>query len=216
MAHGRLKEPNLRGTGTSTVQRCPGDAWPEVGNNDVIIKIQNDYCCRPLWNWYRRTPVVGRERRALLGARSAGVHVPLVIDYRLTAAGTELVTTVIPNALHLDVALERFPAQRSNILRNVGYEVGKLHRARLTHGALYREHILVCPDRGFRVYLVDLEKGRRSFRAGRDLARFVRRNGYLSERDRAEFRQGYEPAVGRNVPRRTGLRSQGDSTTPST
>ncbi len=195
MAGELLKEPNLRGRGTSTVQRSDGGQWPEIGNNDVIIKIQQRYYCRPLWNYCRRTPVASRERRALLGCREAGVHVPLVIDYRETAEGARLITSVIPDALHLDVALERYPAQRGAILGDVGREFGKLHRARWTHGALYREHILVCPDRNFRVYLVDLEKGRRSFKASRDLARFERHNDYLSKQDWADFRQGYDLAL---------------------
>ncbi len=195
MTQSFLKEPNLRGEGTSKVSSRAGDSWPEVGCNDVIVKVQNDCYCRPLWNWGRRTPLVRREMRALLGCRKAGVHVPLVIEYRETHHRAELITTFIPNALDLDVALERFPAQRSKILNNVGGEIGKLHNARWTHGALYRTHIVVCPDCAFRVYLIDLEKGRRSVRAARDLARFERHNGYLTEQDWTDFRQGY--ALGR-------------------
>jgi tRNA A-37 threonylcarbamoyl transferase component Bud32 len=194
MIQGLLKEPNVRGQGTSTIRRDSGDRWPEIGVTDVIVKIQNGYYCRPLWNFCRRTPLAGRERRALLGCRAAGVHVPLVIDYRPFDDGAELVTTAIPDALHLDVALERYPAERANILYSAGSEVGKMHRARWTHGALYREHFLVCPEFDFRVYLVDLEKGRRSMRAGRDLARFERRNPYLRAQDQIDFRRGYELA----------------------
>jgi len=186
-----LKEPNVRGAGTSTVRSEPSDSWPEIGGNAVIAKLQSDYYCRPLWNWGRRTPVVRRECRALIGCRSAGVHVPLVVEYRETAAGAELITSVIPNALHLDEAVERYPDQRARIVRNAGFEIGKMHRARWTHGALYCMHILVCPETDFRVYLIDLEKGRRSWRAGRDLARFERHNTYLTEQDWADFRAGY-------------------------
>ena len=191
-----LKEPNLRGTGTgtSTVERSSGAPWPESGGNDVVIKVQTGYYCRPLWNWCRLTPVAGRERRALLACRAAGVHVPRVIAYHERADGAELVTSLIPDALHLDAALERFSAQRAQILFNAGGEIGKLHRAGWTHGALYGEHLLVCPDRDFRVYLIDLEKGRRSLKAGRDLARFQRRSPYLSDEDLADFRRGYESA----------------------
>jgi tRNA A-37 threonylcarbamoyl transferase component Bud32 len=187
-----LKSPNVRGRGISTVRRESGDAWPEIGGNDVIVKVQRGYDCRPLWNWGRRTPVALRERRALLGCRAAGVHVPLVLDYRQTEGGVELTTTVVPDALTLDVALERHPDRRSRILANAGREIGKLHRARWTHGALYCDHILVCPHRDFRAYLIDLEKGRRSLRADRDLARFERYNSYLTEADLSDFRRGYE------------------------
>ena len=189
---GLLKSPNVRGKGISTVRRDSSDAWPEIGGNDVIVKVQRGYDCRPLWNWGRRTPVALRERRALLGCRAAGVHVPLVLEYRQTEEGAELTTTVVPDALSLDVALERYADQRSRILANAGFEIGKLHRARWTHGALHREHILVCPDRNFCVYLIDLEKGRRSMRTARDLARFERHNSYLTEADLGDFRRGYE------------------------
>jgi len=189
-----LKEPNVRGTGTSTVHTSAGTSWPEIGNNAVVTKVQSEYFCRPLWNWGRRTPLVRREHRALLACRAAGVHVPLVVDYRETPAGAELVTTLIPDALNLEVALERYPAERSRILYAVGCEIGKLHRARWTHGALYGAHILVCPEYDFRVYLIDLEKGRRSLRARRDLARFQRHNAYLTEQDWVSFRQGYRLA----------------------
>ncbi|MCZ6711324.1 MAG: hypothetical protein O7B25_13270 [Gammaproteobacteria bacterium] len=178
-----LKEPNVRGRGTSTVRRGPGG---------VVSKVQTDYHCRPLWNWGRRISLVARERRALLGCRKAGVHVPVVVEYREVTRGAELITTFIPNALNLDIAVERFPAQRAKIFGNAGLEIGKLHKARWTHGALYSTHILVCPESAFQVYLIDLEKGRRSVRAARDLARFERHNGYLTEQDWADFRQGYD------------------------
>lgn len=193
-----LKSPNVRGKGISTVRRDSSDSWPEIGGNDVIVKVQRGYDCRPLWNWGRRTPVALRERRALLGCRAAGVHVPLVLEYRQTEEGAELTTTVVPDALSLDVALERYADQRSRILANAGFEIGKLHRARWTHGALYSDHILVCPDSDFRVYLIDLEKGRRSIRTARDLARFERYNSYLTGADLGDFRRGYES--GRQPP----------------
>jgi tRNA A-37 threonylcarbamoyl transferase component Bud32 len=187
-----LKEPNVRGRGTSTVRRGAGDAWPQTGGSEVVSKVQTDYYCRPLWNWGRRTPLVARERRALLGCRKAGVHVPRVVEYREVTRGAELITTFIPNALNLDIAAERFPAQRAKMFGNAGVEIGKLHRARWTHGALYSTHILVCPQSAFRVYLIDLEKGRRSLRVARDLVRFERHNRYLTEQDWADFRQGYD------------------------
>jgi tRNA A-37 threonylcarbamoyl transferase component Bud32 len=189
-----LKEPNTRGDGISTVRRIGGEEWPEIGASQVVSKIQCGYYCRPIWNLCRRTPLVARERRALLGARNAGVRVPLVLDYRRTPAGSELITTLISDALPLDQAVAQFPEQRKEILRLVGREIGKLHRARWTHGALYADHILVTPQAGFRVYLVDLEKGRRSLRAGRDLDRFLRHNSYLNAEDLVIFRSSYAAA----------------------
>jgi tRNA A-37 threonylcarbamoyl transferase component Bud32 len=187
-----LKEPNVRGPGTSTVRRGPGGAWPAAGGAEVVSKVQTDYSCRPLWNWGRRTPLVARERRALLGCSQAGVHVPAVVEYREVSRGAELITTFIPDALNLDVAVERFPAQRAKIFGSAGLEIGKLHKARWTHGALYSTHILVCPESAFRIYLIDLEKGRRSLRAARDLDRFERHNRYLTRQDWADFRRGYD------------------------
>jgi len=193
-----LKTPNVRGDGVSTVERLPGANWSQAAG-DVVRKLQRGYYCRPLWNFCRRTPLVLRERRALLGAARAGVRVPQVIAYRNRSDGSELITAFIHEALPLRCAVARYPEARDRILRNAGFEIGKLHRARWTHGALYSEHVLVCPDQSFNVSLIDLEKGRRSFRSRRDLARFLRHNDYLTAADLKTFRAAYASARRRDA-----------------
>lgn len=183
-----LKAPNVNRGGRSVVVRGPLGSSPEVG--DVISKIQDGYYCRPLWNGFRRTPLVRRELRALQAFHAAGVHVPEILSYEQSGERARLVTQLV-DGLHLKAALDRHPDARARILINVGREIGKAHRAAWTHGALYDSHILVSPDRDFRVCLVDLEKAHRSLRMRRDLARLVRRNPYLSALDLADVARGY-------------------------
>ena len=178
-----VKAPNYRGVGESRVYHSTNERWTEGLVKQVFVKRQHHYDCHPLWNGCRSTPMAKRELRALLALRSAGVNVPVVVSYWESDHGATLVTGAIPNALPLNVALQTYPESANCILTTTASAIAHLHRAGWIHGALYPCHLLVQMETQCRVFMIDLEKAKRSRRTGRDLKRLIR---YLPMRPEAE------------------------------
>ena len=187
-----LKTPNTRGDGWSKVALVQSLEWAEYATDQVVVKTQRDYHCRPLWNALRKTPLVRREQRALIRLRALGIAVPLVLEYKVANDEAVLVTSFIENAQALDEALNSAPTQRLATLGSAARLVGQLHRTRWTHGALYPVHILITHAETVpKAHLIDLEKAKYLGNRTADLARFWRHVDGVSVDERNHFEQVY-------------------------
>jgi predicted Ser/Thr protein kinase len=185
-----LDAPNRRGDGTSTAAVVEAVAWPLAPTTGrVFLKRQQAFFCRPVWNAFRRTPTLRRERRFLERARAIGISVPTIVYYR---EGTNdraiLAVEEVADSVDFEQALAAADAtSRVHVLERVGDALAALHTARIVHGALYPKHILVGVDALHRVTLIDFEKGRAAIGKQRgsrlDLDRLARHAPFLTQGD---------------------------------
>lgn len=190
-----VKPPQSRGGGSSAIYVEDGAPWG-AGSGRVFVKRQVDYCCRPIWRGFRRTPTLRRELRGLKAGRALGVPVPTVVAYVEDGTRAELVLEALTGVLPLDQALEAANAERATIVRNVAEAIGTLHRGGWSHGALYHTHLLVGPPPEHPVTLIDFEKARHSrWRQREDLARFWRYSqNFFTRPEVARFEHHYRKA----------------------
>lgn len=200
-----LKPPNTRGDGWSKVRLIETAKWSETGSRQVIVKTQQRYYCRPLWNGLRKTPLVRRELRALKQLRKIGVAVPEVLHYSQDQTEATLVTAFIKEAQSLDVAWRTRPGQHKAILAEVAQLIAQLHRARWVHGALYPAHILITQSEarppGPHAQLIDLEKAKYLGNRQADLDRLFRHAKFLDDPQRSYFSRVYESAMAGKWPK---------------
>lgn len=192
-----VKPPQSRhGRGISIVHLVPGDAWGMPGRR-VYVKTQFDYCCRPAFRGWRRTPTFLCEYRALSACTAMGLAVPAVVAYRQEGKVAEIVVQEIAGAVPLNTVMQQFTgARRSRVLAHFGAMVGTMHNHGWVHGALGSPHILVQPDADDRVWLIDFDKALPSKRLiPGDLARLWRRTKHLDADDVACFNTAYNKAM---------------------
>jgi tRNA A-37 threonylcarbamoyl transferase component Bud32 len=171
-----------------------GTAWG-IEECRVFVKRQSDYICRPPWRAFLATPTLLREHRALLAWRKLDVGTPEIVAYRQNGTDAVLVVREVSGSQPLQEALEMPGADRNQIVINLAGALGRVHRARWVHGALYSPHILVRTEEGYAVNFIDLEKAKRSRRLRRnDLDRFWRHNRYFSAAEAALFEAEYQAA----------------------
>lgn len=197
-----VKAPQTRdGHGVSAVYVEPAGDWDAPGEQ-VYVKRQRHYYCRPAWRLFRRTPTLRRELRGLDACRKLGIGVPVVVSYRESGPDAELVLEEVRGTRPLAQALEQFDADRNTILGNLAEVIGRLHRAGWAHGALYSDHVLIGPPPEHAVALIDLEKARRSRRRRRsDLERLIRHVGdQLSNEELTTFLTRYRRALAGSAP----------------
>jgi tRNA A-37 threonylcarbamoyl transferase component Bud32 len=179
-----------------------GAGWSEAGvvealpgHRKALLKRQQAYYCRPIWNGLRATPTLLREARFLTRADAAGVPVPSVVcQLRSRPARMILAVEWLANAAALQTVAAGLPvAERARLLSRVGGYFQRLHAARICHGALYDRHVLVAADGA--ITLIDFEKARLrmspSWAAIADLRRFIRRAPWLTEADIAALLAAY-------------------------
>lgn len=192
-----LDEPNLRGSGFSAVARVSAADWPEFGSGeDMYIKKQADFYCRPSWNSFRATPTFRREVLFLQRARQAGVNTARILGYGDIADGrVMLILAALPDVADLETQLTAYPGARATIISNVAETLVTLHRACISHGAVYPKHLLIGQAPDFKVTLIDFEKAREmpsaALAARGDLLRFVRRAQFLTAHDKRIIRDAY-------------------------
>ena len=193
-----LKSPNERGDGWSKVELIETDRWADQQIHRVVVKTQYRYDCRPLWNALRKTPRVHRECRALQKLRRGGVAVPKVLSYSYDGTEAVLITDYVEGGLSLDKALGLEGVDRDTIISAVAIEIGRLHRIRWTHGALYPAHLLITePLQQPRVHLIDLEKAKYLRNQAQDLYRFWRYAHFISATERTLFESVYQNTLRR-------------------
>ena len=187
-----LKEPNVRGEGWSKAAVVSPAPSQNLSTSRVVVKTQHQYFCRPLWNAFRKTPLVRREFRAINALVQKGVAVPLVISYEESDEEACLVTTFVENSQALDAALTAPDAKRGPVVTSVAQAIARLHRAGWTHGALYPDHLLVVNASSEPVtYLIDLEKARKWGSVKRDMKRFSRYRTLFTESEQKLFDTEY-------------------------
>jgi tRNA A-37 threonylcarbamoyl transferase component Bud32 len=192
---GLVKPPqSKRGRGLSMVHLANGAAWGKSGQR-VYVKTQRDYDCRPAWRGWRLTPTFVCEHRALQACRLLGLPVPEVVSLRMEEGVAELILGEIEEALSLREFFEYASDERfAAVLNRVGYLVGLLHGAGWIHGALGSAHILIQKHKNDGVWLIDLEKARRTRSKRRlqaDLDRLWHRQSYLQPHHIEAFMTAY-------------------------
>lgn len=192
-----LKPPNIRGPGWSKVVTTSPSSFQNLSTRSVVVKTQYEYYCRPIWNAFRKTPLIHREMRALLALMRAGVAVPAVLAYEETPGQSSLTTTFIDNAASFDAALIAPGADRLRIIGSVARAIAHLHNTRWTHGALYPGHLLVVnANTEPTVYFVDLEKAKKWGSVSRDLRRFARYCPPFKDDEQTVFDSEYKKGRG--------------------
>lgn len=192
-----VKPPQTRGgRGRSEVYLEPGERWGLAGGH-VYVKRQEKYFCRPIWRFFRRTPTLRRELRALEACHRLSIPVPDVIRYEERGGKAQLVTAEVADSQPLGEALAADGDTRRMILRRVARALARLHRSGWYHGALYPDHILVGRTHPRTVTLIDLEKARRNrHRRDEDLQRLLRYlEPGLTNGERGEFQYAYQNAL---------------------
>lgn len=190
-----ISSQRRRGKGSSTVWLEAGEQWGAGPGERAFVKQQSDYCCRPAWRAWRKTPLLVREARALQACAHLGLAVPRVLYFNAGKQSATLALGELADHAPLDTALAAANSQtRRRILEQLGSYVGRLHRAGWYHGALYAHHILIGPDTT--PCLIDFEKARRSRRRRReDLDRFWRHNSFLNQADKTTILRAYRQAL---------------------
>src|SRR6185436_13017836 len=151
------------GNGTSTVGVADSVRWPDLDTaGRLYVKRQQAFFCRPPWNGFRRTPTLRRELRFIEAVCALGVHVPDVALYREGSNDRALlVLKEIEGVLDLEKGVASLDAAaRTELFKNVGKTLTKLHSNRIMHGAVYPKHVLVQAATS-RIWMIDFEKARR-------------------------------------------------------
>ncbi len=187
------------------VYRTFAEPWGFV-DQTVYVKTQHEYNCRPAFRLWRSTPTFEREFHALSAFRILGLNVPNVLAFRRVDGVTELVLQDISEAMDLPSYWKRYPDARVNgVLNELGRMVGVFHRAGWVHGSIGGSHVLIQPGENDRVWLIDLEKARRTrseTRKRKDLERFMRRSPYITRPQLEAFVVGYGSGRGGKRPAR--------------
>lgn len=188
-----LKPPNIRGNGYSMVEKIVTNDYVEHGIQHVIRKFQVNYTSRPIWNFFRATPKVRRELRALEALRRCGLNVPLVLAYRANGTKAELITSFIEHAVpYAELLPVVEDSKRRLIIEAIADLIGELHNCRWTHGSLGPPHILISGwQRRPKAHLIDLEKAKQFASASRDLKRFKKYSTVFTASDHRVFDQRY-------------------------
>lgn len=144
--------------------------------------------------------------------REAGFNIaPVLMLGERAAHGGSLVVTMRAEGMSLADALEKTTdlRRKRELLRAVGTELGRLHRAGFIHGDSTPFNYFVSPEPG-RITLIDHDRTRRPLGLDRErrrlrnlvqLGRFAL--GGVSRADRVRVYQAYAEARGLRNPRRT-------------
>ena len=181
-----VEPPNRRRDGWSGMLRV------RIGEALFYVKLQCNHRCwspRPPF----RHPTAKREYDNLLRLRALAIGAPEPVFYgqRHSAEGLEAV--LVTRELYAYRSLDTLPAldaeQRHAVAVAAGELIGRLHRARLQHRALYDKHLMLrWPISGApEIALIDLESMRRQpsrgLAARRDLGQLARRQALWSPED---------------------------------
>jgi len=197
-----VKPVNVRGEGHSIVFESSIATWTKGLVPRVIVKQQWEYMYRPVWNLGRSTPTVRNELRALSAFQRLGISVPSVVSYLEDGARAELVTVKIPQAVSMTVAMHDCPELAERIAISVALQLRRMHEHAWVHGALYPEHILVNQLRcgtAPQVFLIDLEKAKRSNKTKPDMERFWRYARFPNAEIAYCFEQAYSSPLSLSV-----------------
>jgi len=191
-----VEEPNYRRQGWSGVCRL---TLTEPNGQPVVIylKRQENHGYRSLLSPLRLRPTAFREYKRLHGLQAAAVTTPEVLYYgeRQTDKALQaiLITREVPQSIafedYMHLSDKRPASEVRQVLQDTANLIGRLHRHRFQHCALYGKHVLISgyrsgnpaaalPEQRLAPYLIDVEKSRRRVSriaiALRDLNQFFR------------------------------------------
>ena len=191
-----VEEPNFRRQGWSGVcsLTLTGSAGEPVA---VYLKRQENHAYRSLLSPWRLRPTAFREYKRLKEMHAAAVAAPEVLYYGERQTGKALqailITREVPQSIafgdYMQLASKRPASEVRQVLQDTATLIGRLHRHRLQHCALYGKHVLISgyrrgkptsalPEQQLAPYLIDVEKTRhrplRLVIALRDLNQFFR------------------------------------------
>jgi tRNA A-37 threonylcarbamoyl transferase component Bud32 len=190
-----VEEPNFRRQGWSGVCRLTLDK--SEGQPVVYLKRQENHGYRSLLSPLRLRPTAFREYTRLKSMEAAAVAAPEVLYYGERHTGKALqailITKEVPQSIafedYLRLSAKRPASEVGQVLRDTARLIGRLHRHRIQHCALYGKHVLISgyrggnptttsPEQRLVPYLIDVEKARRKPSrisiARRDLNQFFR------------------------------------------
>ena len=174
-----VEEPNFRRRGWSGVCRL---TLSESAGQPVVIylKRQENHGYRSLLSPWRLRPTAFREYKRLRDMHAAAVAAPEVLYYGERHTGKALqailMTREVPQSIafedYLHLSDKRPSSEVRQVLQDTAGLIGRLHRHRLQHCALYGKHVLISgyrsgtptsahPEQRLTPYLIDVEKSRR-------------------------------------------------------
>ena len=174
-----VEEPNFRRQGWSGVCRL---TLTESVDQPVVIylKRQENHSYRSLLSPWRLRPTAFREYKRLKEMQAVAVTAPEVLYYGERQTGKALqailITREVPQSIAFEDYMHLSDKRRSSEVRQVLQDtaglIGRLHRHRLQHCALYGKHVLISgyrsgtptaalPEQRLVPYLIDVEKSRR-------------------------------------------------------
>ncbi len=174
-----VEEPNIRRQGWSGVCRL---TLTESVEKPVVIylKRQENHSYRSLLSPWRLRPTAFREYKRLREMHAAAIAAPEVLYYGERQTGKALqailITREVPQSIafedYLHLANKRPASEVRQVLQDTASLIGRLHRHRFQHCALYGKHVLISgyrsgtptsalPEQRPMPYLIDVEKSRR-------------------------------------------------------
>lgn len=167
-----------------------------------FLKRQVNHNCRVLSSPFSGIPLAIREWLNIKRLKKAGIQtIDVVCVGRYLSGGDRaiLVTRALDGFQTIRDWLSQKPGekQRERVMTALGKLIGKLHRAGIRHGSLYRKHVFVSIDTPEDIRFIDLEKSKSiwSKRSGlKDFVTFLYRTSELKKRDREQLVAAYVDA----------------------
>lgn len=195
-----VDEPNIGRGGYSDVGilRLPNGSAEEV----FFVKRQTNHNCRTLLHPFRGIPLAIREWLNINRLQKAGIQTVEVacIGRRLDGGDKAiLVTRALDGFQTIREWFSQKPGekQRESVMTALGKLIGKMHRAGIRHGSLYRKHIFVSIEMPEDIRFIDLEKSKPiwSKRSGlQDFVTFLFRTSELKKQDKEKLMTAYVDA----------------------
>ena len=195
-----VDEPNIGRGGYSDVGilRLPNGSAEEA----FFVKRQTNHNCRTLWHPFRGIPLAIREWLNIKRLQKAGIQTLEVVCIGRHLDGGDraiLVTRALNGFQTIREWLSQKPdeTQRERVMMVLGKLIGKMHRAGIRHGSLYRKHIFVSIDMPEDIRFIDLEKSKPiwSKRSGlQDFVTFLYRTSELKKQDKEKLMTAYVDA----------------------
>lgn len=195
-----VDEPNIGRGGYSDVGilRLPNGSAEEA----FFVKRQTNHNCRTFWHPFRGIPLAIREWLNINRLQKAGIQTLEVACIGRHFDGGDraiLVTRALNGFQTIREWLSQKPdeTQRERVMMVLGKLIGKMHRAGIRHGSLYRKHIFVSIDTPEDIRFIDLEKSKSiwSKRSGlQDFVTFLYRTSELKKQDKEKLMTAYVDA----------------------
>jgi len=195
-----VDDPNIGRGGYSDVGilRLSNGSAEEV----FFVKRQTNHNCRTFWHPFRGIPLAIREWLNMNRFQKAGIQTLEVVCVGRHFDGDDraiLVSRALDGFQTIREWLSQKPDEklRARVMMVLGKLIGKMHRAGIRHGSLYRKHVFVSIDMPEDIRFIDLEKSKPiwSKRSGlKDFVTFLYRTSELKKQDKEKLLTAYVDA----------------------